>query len=153
MKKSFLYGFGLTCAFMLAFLSYGTTSQRYQLVDVEYVKPTPAMSTAHKRQRMAQQQGELQKCETPESIVAEAKAGAKDEYGGSHVLTSAEVATLLDYVMRVHGAVWDIDTVVVVYLKTAAIIFSGKGGVVCTFEVVDGKALKDFLGRVLGQRA
>jgi hypothetical protein len=129
------------------------------VMNVDDVRPVrggdaTAMSTQHRAQRqqqMAQQQGSLRACVTPEEIVAEAKDGAKDEYRGARILTTDEVQRLVAFVFANHGIVFDIDTVVVVYLKTVAVVFSGSGGKVCEFEVVDADAMRDALDRILRQ--
>jgi hypothetical protein len=125
------------------------------LATVQYVMPVgdaSAMSNAHRERRMAQQEGTLKQCYTPDEVVADAKQGAKDEYRGSHILTSDEVAKLVRYVFENHGVMFATKTMVVVYLKNVAVVFTGDtdDGKVCDFEVVDAEAWRSMLRRVLG---
>jgi hypothetical protein len=126
------------------------------LATVQYVMPVggdaSAMSNAHREQRLAQQEGTLKQCYTPDEVVADAKQGAKDEYRGSRILTDDEVAKLVRYVFETHGVMFATKTMVVVYLKHVAVVFTGDAddGKVCDFEVIDAKAWRDMLDRVLG---
>jgi hypothetical protein len=128
------------------------------LATVQYVMPVgdaSAMSNAHRQQReqrLAQQEGTLKQCYTPDEVVADAKQGAKDEYRGSRILTDDEVAKLVRYVFETHGVMFATKTMVIVYLKDVAVVFTGStdDGKVCDFEVIDGKALRNTLDRILG---
>lgn len=115
-----------------------------------------AMSNAHRQQReqrLAQQEGTLKSCFTPGEVIADAMIGAKDEYRGSRVLTDDEVAKLVRYVFETHGVMFATKTMVIVYLKNVAVVFTGStdDGKVCDFEVIDADAMRDALDRILAQ--
>ncbi len=111
--------------------------------------------TAHRQQheqRTAQQQGTLAKCYTADEVIADAKKGAADEYEGHRLLTSGEVAQLVQHVFENHGVMFATKQMLVIYLKTVAVVLTGSGddGKFCEFEVVDKKAMRALLDRVLG---
>jgi hypothetical protein len=155
--KTLALGAALSLPFVAAIGAKVTLPVGGDLGTAQYVLvgDATAMSAQHRQQReqrMAQQEGTLKSCFTPDEVVADAKKGAKDEYRGSRILTDDEVAKLVRYVFETHGVLFATKTMVVVYLKNVAVVFTGDAddGKVCDFEVIDAKAMRNMLDRVLG---
>jgi hypothetical protein len=153
--KTLALGAALSLPFVAAIGAKVVLPVPGDLSTVQYVMPVgdaSAMSNAHREQRMAQQEGTLKQCRTPGEVIADAMIGAKDEYRGSRVLTDDEVAKLVRYVFENHNVLFATKTMVIVYLKNVAVVFTGDtdDGKVCDFEVIDAKAWRNLLDRVLG---